>query len=298
MAFDPLNFLVATGVLASCSAGRSERLAGGYWNDVFRVRAGDDDLVLKHFGGTRVASTLYPIMPEEEARALRVLKGHDVAPEFVGFWPAGEDRGPVLAYRFVPGTMWQGDMAEAAALLRRMHAVPARGFRPMPVTPAEVLADADRLPRPPGDDPAWRRLQAVRPAVCEVPPLERRALIHADFSAGNMIAGPQGVRCIDWQCPGMGDPAEDLWSFLAPCFRIVYGRVPWTDEQVMAFRAAHGEPAVLARLDAMTPYFSWRFAAYSVFRTHQLAGVDAAGAERYRRCAEAETALLEAQQRG
>jgi len=294
MSFDPLIFLAAAGVLSGPSAGRAERLAGGYWNEVFRVRAGSDDLVVKHFGGSRVASTLYPIMPEAEARALQVLAGRDVAPDPMGFWPAAAGHGPVLVYRFVPGAMWSGDVAEAAALLRRIHAVPAEGFRTMPATPAEVLADADRLPHLPGDDPAWRRLRAARPALRPVPPLGARVLIHADFSAGNLIAGPHGVRCIDWQCPGMGDAAEDLWSFLAPCFQLVYGREPWPEAAVARFRAAHGEAHVLARLDAMTPYFSYRFAAYSVFRMHQLAGIDAAGAERYRRCAEAETALLEA----
>ena len=108
-----------------------------------------------------------------------------------------------------------------------------------------------------------------------------------------MIAGPHGARCIDWQCPGLGDAAEDLWSFLAPAFQIVYDREPWSAAEVGRFRAAYGDPAVLDRLDAMGPYFSWRFARYCVFRVHQLAGVDAAGSERYRRAAAAETAWLE-----
>ena len=294
MTFDPRSFLVRCGVIAGREIATCTALTGGYWNEVFRIVSGGDDLVLKHFGGTRVASTLFPILPESEARALEVLAGHDVAPAPVGFWSAGEGHGPVLVYRFVPGEMWQGDPAEAAALLRRVHGVPARDFRIMPVSPADVLADADRLPRPPGSDPAWRRLLAVRPAPVAVPPLARRVLIHSDFSAGNMIAGPAGARCIDWQCPGMGDAAEDLWSFLSPAFQILYDRQPWTAGEAARCREAYGDAATLARLDAMTPYFSYRFACYCAFRTHQLEGVDAGGSDRYRRAAAAETAALEA----
>lgn len=293
MTFDPLVFLQDHGVIVAGSGPVCTALTGGYWNDVFRIVAGDDDLVLKHFGGTRVASTLFPIMPESEARALEVLAGRGVAPDPVGFWPAAKDHGPVLVYRFVPGVMWHGDMVEAAELMVRIHGTPAEGFRTMPVTPEEVLADADRLPRPPADDPAWLRLLALRPAPAAVPELKRRVLIHADFSAGNMIAGPLGVRCIDWQCPGLGDGAEDLFSFLSPAFQILYDRQPWQAGDVARCRAAYGDPETLARLDAMRPFFAWRFAAYCVFRTHQLAGVDALGSERYRRAAAAETDALE-----
>lgn len=294
MTFDPLAFLASHGVVDGKPGAHCTPLTGGYWNDVFRIRAQGLDLVLKHFGGTKVASTLFPIMPEAEARALQVLSGHAVAPEPVGFWPAQDGHGPVLVYRFVPGDMWDGDPAEAATLLARVHAVPAEGFRAMPVTPQEVMADADRLPRPPQDDAAWLRLLALRPQLRSVPEPAGRVLVHTDFSAGNMIAGPDGVRCIDWQCPGLGDGAEDLWSFLSPAFQILYDRQPWPASALARCRDAYGDPATIARLDAMTPYFSWRFACYCVFRTHQLDGVDAAGSERYRRAAAAETAALEA----
>jgi len=294
MTFDPRSFLVSRGIIENAETARCTTLTGGYWNDVFRIIAGDDDLVLKHFGGTTVAWSLFPIMPDSEARALDVLAGHGVAPEPVGFWPAAEGHGPVLVYRFVPGAMWQGDTAEAAALLMRIHGVAAQDFRVMPVTPQEVLADADALPRPPGDDAAWLRLLAVRPSPGAVPPLERRVLIHADFSVGNMVAGPDGARCIDWQCPGMGDPAEDLWSFLSPAFQILYDREPWAAADVARCKAAYGDAATLARLEAMTPFFSYRFACYCAFRTHQLDGVDAAGSQRYRRAVAAEIGALEA----
>ena len=293
MSFDPLDFLHVAGVLdASSTDGHWSALAGGYWNEVFRVEAGGRDLVVKHYGLKKVEVTLFPMLPRDEARAMELLAGSGLAPDLVGFWPAADGHGPVVVYHFVPGTMWEGDMAEAAGLLARLHARDGDGFRTSPAEPDELLAHADRLPAPPPDDPAWRRLLAVRPGLRPVPALRRR-LIHGDFSAGNMVAGPAGVRCIDWQCPADGDPCEDLWTFLAPSFRHLYDRAPWTDGELARFRAAYGDTAVLERYDAVAPYYAWRFAKYCAFRVHQLATVDPEGSERYRRAAAAEIALLE-----
>ena len=107
-----------------------------------------------------------------------------------------------------------------------------------------------------------------------------------------MIAGPGGVRCIDWQCPGMGAAAEDLWSFLSPAFQILYDRRPYGADDVMRFRRVYGNDAVLASLDLLGRFLSYRFAHYCCFRTHQLADVNPAGSDRYRRAAKAELAVL------
>ncbi len=296
MAFNPADFLQKTKVL-DCSKAVAEPLAGGYWNQVFRVRGDGRDLVVKHFGGSSVESTLFPVLPDDEARALNVLAGLDVAPDPVGFWPAPDGHGPVLVYDFFPGDMWHGDVADAATLLRRIHSVNVDGFRTMPATSSAILADADRLPGPPEDDAAWLRLLAARPRVVVDEPPSKRVLVHGDFSAGNMIAGPSGVRCIDWQCPGMGDAAEDLWSFLSPAFQILYDRQAFAEKDITRFRTAYGEADVLARLDELTPFLSYRFAHYCCFRTHQLADVDTVGSDRYRHAADAEITRLEHGQR-
>lgn len=37
------------------------------------------------------------------------------------------------------------------------------------------------------------------------------ALVHADFRTGNLIVGPEGVRCVlDWEIARIGDPMQDL----------------------------------------------------------------------------------------
>ena len=289
--FNPLAFLSSVGLVCG-SDSVAEPLAGGYWNQVFRVRGDGRDLVVKHFGGSSVESSLFPVLPDDEARALEVLAGRGVAPDPVGYFPAGEDHGPVLVYAFFAGQMWDGDVAEAADVLRRIHSVDTAGFRQMPASPSAILNDADRLPKPPDNDEAWRRLGEMRPIVTVDEPPPKRVLVHGDFSAGNMIAGPDGVRCIDWQCPGMGDAAEDLWSFLSPAFQLLYDRQPIDTVAVARFRQAYGDAGVLARLDLLGPYLSYRFAHYCCFRTHQLVDVDPAGSERYARATAAELDVL------
>jgi aminoglycoside phosphotransferase (APT) family kinase protein len=292
MTFDPAQFLVDTGIIEVADVS-VRPLAGGYWNQVFRIKGAGRDLVVKDFGGSSVEATLFPVLPDDEARALDVLAPFFIAPSPVDFFPARDGHGPVLVYDFFVGNMWDGDVAEAAALLTTLHGIDTDGFRIMPATPVAIMADADRLPSPPNDDPAWLRLLASRPDVQGDAQPAKRVLVHGDFSAGNMIAGPGGVRCIDWQCPGMGDAAEDLWSFLSPAFQILYDRAPFDGDAVVRCRDAYGDGAVLERLDDLAPYFSYRFAHYCCFRTHQLAGVDAAGADRYRRAADAEIDWLE-----
>ena len=295
MTFNPAEFLAESGLIDAADA-CVRPLTGGYWNQVFRVTGGDKDLVVKHFGGSSVESTLFPLLPEDESRALEILAEHRIAPDPVGLFPADANHGPVLVYRFFVGGMWDGDVGEAAALLKVLHSVDANGFRILPASPVDILGDADRLPLPPEDDSAWRRIAALRPVVTnDIQPTDR-VMVHGDFSAGNMIAGPAGIRCIDWQCPGMGDASEDLWSFLSPAFQILYGREPFDDDAIGRFRAAYDDRDVLDRLSYLAPYFSYRFAQHCCFRTHQLAGVDAGASDRYRRAAEVETAWLEQHQ--
>jgi len=292
MEFDAIKTLRNLGVLEADATARAEPLAGGFWNDVVRVRSGGEDLVVKHFGARSAGWTLFPIEPVFEARALDVLSGSSIAPEPVGFWPAGEDHGAVLIYRFAPGKPLEDEVTDAARLIRRVHLLPAAGFRVMPLTPKDIMADADRLPGASGNDPLWVRLAAVRPGLVDMAPLAEPTLIHGDFGTGNIIAGEAGTRIIDWQCPGMGDGAEDLWSFLSPAFQAVYGRNAWTPVQVQAFRDAYGDAETLARLDLLSPYFSYRYAHYCVFRVHQLKG-EAAAQERYRQAALAGLEVLE-----
>lgn len=54
-------------------------LAGGYWNEVLRLTGDGVDWVVKVFA-EQDGWRLFPILPDDEARALAVLRGARVAP--------------------------------------------------------------------------------------------------------------------------------------------------------------------------------------------------------------------------
>ena len=88
-----------------------------------------------------MTGTLFPNLPRDEAEALRRLAGLDVAPDLVGFWPDAS----LLVYDFVEGDMWDGDMASVARLLLRKEAADPTGFRTVPLTIPDIIAEGDAL---------------------------------------------------------------------------------------------------------------------------------------------------------
>lgn len=255
-------------------------LAGGYWNEVLRLTGDGVDWVVKVFA-EQDGWRLFPILPDDEARALAVLREARVAPDPVAYLPRTPDRPAVLVYAWVAGGPWQTGTAAVAELLRRQHAVAADGFRSVPTASDGILAEGERLlaGADPADAAALRALAPTRPVQAAA----RRALIHTDAGTGNVIVGPDGPRLIDWQCPALGDPAEDLFAFLSPAFQVLYGHEPLTAAERAECLEAYGDREVLARLAALEPALAWRFAAYCAMRRVDLARADPDGSARYAR---------------
>ncbi|NJM92448.1 MAG: phosphotransferase, partial [Rhodospirillaceae bacterium] len=122
---------------------------------------------------------------------------------------------------------------------------------------------------------------AIRPRPIETAPGPRR-LIHTDFGPGNLIAGADGLKAIDWQCPASGDTAEDLAAFLSPAFQILYGRKPLTASEEAEFLEAYGEAETIERLRRLRPFYDWRMAAYCAMRQAHFATTRPDASERYR----------------
>jgi hypothetical protein len=202
-------------------------LQGGYWNDVVRVQGDGFDWVAKIFAA-QDGWRLFPILPDEEARALLLLRGHGIAPEFVEYHPRVGELPAVLVYEWVDGVEWTTDTAQVAELFRRQHAIPAEGFREVPTGSVGIIEQGERLLES-ADSHDAARLRRERPAL-RVQPSPRRALLHTDAGTGNFIVGPRGIRLIDWQCPALGDAAEDLFTFLSPAFQVLYNHEPLTAE--------------------------------------------------------------------
>lgn len=276
---------------------RVEPLAGGYHNTVVRVRDGEAvDWVVKQYvvGST---NPLYPQLHDHEALALEVFASRRVAPVLVGYLPDAEV-GPVVVYEFVEGAMWDGDVAAAAAVLARAHVtvVPEDApFRRLAVTSDDVLDDAARMlvVSSPHHAAAIRRCARSVPAWVS----DERALVHTDCGPGNMVTSEDGVRLIDWQCPGLGDPLEDLVVFTSPAMQILYGRPPLDDRARSIFLAAYADRSAsgrdaVARLDRCAPAHHVRIAAYCAYRIVELAASAPDVAARYGRALSAELAWL------
>jgi Ser/Thr protein kinase RdoA (MazF antagonist) len=177
-----------------------------------------------------------------------------------------------------------------AALLKRQHQLAVDGFRDVPVMPADILAQGDQflaqMKRP-------QDLRRLRPSPVDCPVLLRRSLLHTDVGPGNLILGAQGLRLIDWQCPALGDAAEDLCAFLSPAFQILYGRAPLTPAQRAAFLFVYDDQRVVERLQLLEPFYHWRMATYCGMRQQQYAANRSEAAAAYAKALTALSRLLE-----
>ena len=250
-------------------------LKGGYLNTVWRVDTPDRRLVAKEFAEP-MTGTLFPNLPGDEAEALRRLTGLDVAPDLVGFWPDASR----LVYDFVEGDMWDGDMASVARLLLRKEAADPTGFRTVPLTIPDIIAEGDVL-----FDRCTSLPDASLPPVADVPPPQKLSLIHTDIGV-NLVGKGSNLRLIDWQCPAIGDICEDIYSFLSPAFQILGMRVPLTNAQVRDFWDTLTRPDLKERYALLRPAYAWRFAGYCAWRAEVLE--DAEICARYRRALDEE----------
>ncbi|WP_193221987.1 phosphotransferase [Amylibacter sp. SFDW26] len=232
-------------------------LAGGRTNRVWKI-SGTCDLVCKLYSES-TQNPLYENAPQSEYECLKQLSGKGVAPEAVCFMQTAF--GDVLVYDYLHGTDWNNDVVSVAKLLARIHSEPVpQGLRSLAVgSDAVVMQTLDILKEvKPEDVDVIEALKPVgRVAGCEV-----LSFVHTDVVAGNLIQTTDGVRLIDWQCPGAGDPVEDLAMFLSPAMQHVYRGSVLTDEECATFVAAYPEKDVRDRYKHMAPFYHWRMAAY------------------------------------
>lgn len=223
-----------------------EPLPGGRTNRLWRI----GPLVLKRHDPA-AASPLFPNDPQAEARALALFSPHALAPRLRA---SGDDW---LIYDHVDGTPWRGDPAPVARMLHRLHMtpVPQGTFRPLPNGSAAILADAARFA--PQD--------LLPPPDPQLPPIPPRP-VHADPVPGNILATAQGPLLIDWQCPGLGDPAEDLATLASPAMMWLYTGAKPPEGWAEAILNAYPDQAIADRTRTLLPLYHWRIRAHCAWK--------------------------------
>lgn len=263
------------------------RLEGGYRNDVWKFRSGRGWLIEKRYAeDPGEPNPMYPNLPDHEASALGLLGPRGLAPQLV------DRQHNSVTYRFVPGPPWRSGVTDVAALLYAIHTGPVpRDLRTLCLSATQARDHADEMiaavPRAAAAD-----LLAQRPSTPSSTRPRRAALVHTDCGPGNLIRSRAGLVLIDWQCPGRGDPVEDIACFLSPAMMILYQRQPHSSKAVEQFLSAYGVADVVARYRRDAAAWHFRIGAYCVYRAHRLARRLPDVAERYRRALRAEIALL------
>jgi len=271
--FNAKAFLVQHNLLSSGAELTVSRLKGGYWNDVLRVQSERFDWVLKRFHEEEERERLFPVLADSEALALKTLQNKDVAPDFVAYFPAGQGERAVLIYDFFQGDLAAKDFRAIAKLMKRYHslAIAKKSFRPLAIQPKDLLLQANTLLDDCQQDSLVAKLQALRPQVQTVPALRKRSLIHTDAWIGNFISSDTKLALIDWQCPGMGDPAEDIWTFLYSGFEQLLGQRCFSNDEKEVFLKAYADQESIERLELLKHFFAFRVAAHCVMRFQDLA---------------------------
>jgi aminoglycoside phosphotransferase (APT) family kinase protein len=285
-----------------------ELLTGGFWNRVYRLRSKEGtamDWVVKQFVQVPV-NPMFPILPTAEYAALQFLEEQACAPKPIAFI-ADSPVGSLLVYEYVQGSSWNGDLEAAATLLATVQRIPidafaTHAFRKLPTESPELLKHADEmLQRHPGA--LGESVRELRPLVSiqALHPSHREVLVHTDCGPGNMVSSPDGLRLIDWQCPGLGDGLQDVVTFLSPAMQLLYGYPVLTDAQeqhfVGAYFSALGQTPsdsqeTQARLHRIRSSHHYRFAAYCAMRTQDTFASDQKTSHLYGVALQAEIQIL------
>ncbi|MGX0974734.1 thiamine kinase [Roseovarius sp. MBR-51] len=237
------------------------QLVGGRTNSSWKVESHDQCIVVKLFSPDGY-NPLFPNDPDGEVAALRHLSGRDLAPAYVDDFST--DYGHCLIYEHVPGRTWQDGPLQIAELLYRVHCVTGPphlritpdGSREIEHQTKSILALCPQFQA--------QSLLGLRPKGA-VQPSGRLSFLHGDPVPGNIVGMQGSWRLIDWQCPALGDPCEDLALFLSPAMQLVYRKRPLTDNERETFLFSYPDKDLVLRYLSLAPWYHWRMAAYCLW---------------------------------
>nr|WP_298384293.1 aminoglycoside phosphotransferase family protein [Ruegeria sp.] len=241
---------------------RFETLYGGRTNQVWKVQGGHCDSVLKLYR-TTLRNPLFGNDAGHEAACLRALQSTGFVPNLRATGAFEGDRW--VLYDHAPGAPWRQGADKVGRLLRKLHGVPAEvsvppgcnGSADLARHGARILAGCQSDRRD--------ALAAMQPQST-VAPSSKTCLVHGDPVPGNILEDETGLTLIDWQCPVMGDPCEDLAMFLSPAMQHLYRSEPLSTDEEAAFLVAYDDADTVDRYQMLKPWYAWRMAAYCLWR--------------------------------
>ena len=258
-------------------------LPGGQTNRCWRVAAGSETWVVKLFDGD-AGNPLFPNSARDEAQMLRLLSPRGLAPRLID--EVGTPRGPCLIYVHADGVPWHENPAVVGKALSRLHRQDApAGLRQLKGGSDRLITQTEdiiaRLP-----ERERERFRSLQPEG-SVTAAGSVALLHGDPVPGNVIVAGQRITLIDWQCPAIGDPVEDLAIFLSPAMQRIYRGRPLSEAEKSAFIGAYGGHGIQDRIGSLAAWYHWRMAAYCTWKAAQ-------GCREYEEAAALEIAALTA----
>jgi hypothetical protein len=212
--------------------------------------------------------------PAREAACLRALAHTGLAPRLHATGRAGGHDWAV--HGFVRGRLWSNDPAIVARVLGRLHRGPPPPGLPVSNGGSTALARQTLRILDLCTGPMRQHLAALAPSGT-VPPIQHPTPVHGDPVPGNILIDRDRAVLIDWQCPVLGDPAEDLGLFASPAMQMLYRGAPLTDAETAAFLAACPDTRAVARYHALKPWLHWRMAAYCLWQSQRGVGEYRAG---------------------
>lgn len=257
-----------------------EEAQGGQTSQVWRLsRSVGPDLIVKA-SHPDCSTPLFPNDPAQEWRAMVFLSARGIAPQPDSFTtlPTG---GSLLLSQAVVET----EAARAktlAKLLAQIHASPPwRGLVKINLEPQSVLDQGAAMMS--GDSmPKW--LEHLKPRITEPGRIDLR-LIHRDLVPANVVVTQRGKAvALDWQCPALGDPCEDIAHATSPAMQSLSQRHPRIDIEEVA--EAYPDPGIRARFFQVEPLYRWRMACYCLWKLRH-------GEEQYSAALDMECAGLE-----
>lgn len=235
---------------------------GGRTNRLWRVSRPEGDIVVKLYD-TETRNPLFPNDPVSEIQMLHHLAEHYIAPHLLDHFPT--EMGVCLVYAHLEGPSWRTGTARVATLLHRLHNIaPPHGLRATADGSNELRSEAlSILDGCPADRAL--ELRSLEPTR-HVPASGLLRLLHADPVPANMIDHAGDLKLIDWQCPAVGDPCEDIAVFLSPAMHLIYRGTILTDVEKDTFLKAYPDGGTIRRYRQLEPWYQWRMAAYCLWK--------------------------------